>query len=348
MGMNALRPKRTARLVAFLLFSGFMLGTGAKALAKTTLRFASLAPAGSSWMNVAEELRKEIAQKTDGQVELVLYAGGIMGDDADMVRKMRLKQLQCAGLTGMGLGKILSAERILELPLMFQDEAEVDKALGTLTPSFFAPEFEKQGFKLMGWAENGLVYLFSKKPVRRFEDLKGVRVWVWAGDDYAMEVFKSIGVVTPVPIAVPEVLTALQTRLIDAFYNTPLAAVALQWQPYVGSMVDYPIVYGSAALVMEKGAFDAIPEAYQGPVAKAFQTYARKIALVARQDNAKLLEAFPGRGIERVPLSDDVKTELKRRFDALYVRMAGRQYPKSLLVELLEMLGKPLPQGLSR
>ena len=348
MTIHGMAPKRTARRMALLLFAGFTVLAGTKAFAKTTLRFATLAPAGSSWMNVADELKKEIALKTDGQVELVLYEGGIMGDDADMVRKMRLKQLQCAGLTGMGLGKILPAERILELPLMFQDEAEVDKALNALTPSFFSPAFEKQGFKLMGWAENGFVYLFSKKPVRRFEDLRGVRVWVWAGDDYAMEVFKSIGIVTPVPIAVPEVLTALQTRLIDAFYNTPLATVALQWQPYANSMVDYPIVYGSAALVMEKGAFDAIPKAFQGTVSEAFEKYSREIALVARQDNAKLLEAFPGRGIERVPIADDVKAELKRRFDALYVRMEGRQYPKGLLAELMKTLGKSIPQGPGR
>jgi TRAP-type C4-dicarboxylate transport system substrate-binding protein len=297
-------------------------------------------------MNVADELKKEVAQKTEGQVELVFYEGGIMGDDADMVRKMRLKQLQGAGLTGMGLGKILPAERILELPLLFKDEAEVDRVLEALTPSFFAPQFENQGFKLMGWAENGFVYVFSKKPIRRFDDLNGVRIWVWAGDDYAMEVFKAIGVVTPVPIAVPEVLTALQTGLIDAFYNAPLAAVALQWQPHVSFMLDYPIVYGSAAFVLTKEAFDGIPQAYQGIIEEAFNKYARKIALVARQDNKRLLDAFPKRGIERVETSEDLKAGLKERFDPLYVRLAGRQYPKSLLEDTLKTLGKPMPKGL--
>lgn len=348
MPKKSLKPTGLHYVFFVLFLACWVLAGSCPVSAKTVIRFATLAPSGSSWMNVVDDMKKEIAQKTAGEVDVVFYAGGIMGDEADMVRKMRLKQLQGAGLTGMGLGKILPAERILELPLLFKDEAEVDRVLENFTPSFFDPEFQKKGFKLMGWAENGFVYVFSKKPVRKFEDLRGVRIWVWAGDDYAMEVFKAIGVVTPVPIAVPEVLTALQTGLIDAFYNTPLASVALQWQPHVSYMVNYPIVYGSAALVLTQEAFEAIPQAYQGVVEEAFKKYARKIALVARQDNARLLEAFSKRGIELVPISEDVKEGLKERFDPLYVRLAGRQYPKSLLVDIFKALGRPIPQGLER
>ena len=341
-GSDEMRSKLfKAFLVIYGLTVGFFMGMN-DLVAKTILRMGTLAPSGSSWMNVADELEKAVEQKSNGEIDIIWYSGGIMGDEADMVRKMRLKQLQGAAFTGVGLGKILPEERILELPLVIGNTEEIDKVLNELTP-YFASKFEAKGFKLMGWAEQGFVYLFTKKHIRTFDDLRGVKIWVWAGDDFAMEIFKSIGIITPVPIAVPEVLTALQTKLIDAFYNTPLGTVALQWQPYVSHMTNYPICYGSAALVLSKGSFDRLKLEYQDLLAKEFEKYARKIAVVARKDNEEILSAFSGRGITLTSLDDEIKKDLQKRFDSMYVNLAGKQYPLSLLKQMLSVLGKPLP-----
>ena len=74
----------------------------------------------------------------------------------------------------------------------------------------------------------GFVYLFSKQPIAGGEALKKAKMWLWEGDALAEAFYKEAGVV-PVPLAVTDVMTSLQTNLIDAVYCSPLACLALQW-----------------------------------------------------------------------------------------------------------------------
>ncbi|HUT76818.1 MAG TPA: TRAP transporter substrate-binding protein DctP, partial [Polyangia bacterium] len=126
------------------------------------IKIATLAPEGTTWMKVMNALAKEVEEKTGGEVSLKFYAGGVMGDEGDVIRKMRFGQIHGGGFTGRGLGEINPAERVLELPSLFENYEQVDCVLDKVSDRL-AAGFREQGFELLGWAEAGFVYVFTNK-----------------------------------------------------------------------------------------------------------------------------------------------------------------------------------------
>jgi TRAP-type C4-dicarboxylate transport system substrate-binding protein len=123
---------------------------------------------------------------------------------------------------------------------------------------FFAREFRKTGFELLAWAEVGNVHLFSRKPIRKVEDLRGLKVWTWSGDPIAKETFTAMGV-NPIPLAITDVTTAINTGMIDTVYATPLGALALQWHRAMKYMMALPLVHSTGAILLSKRYFDRMP-----------------------------------------------------------------------------------------
>ena len=143
-----------------------------------SLKFASLAPEGTSWMNRMHSLADELSDSTDGRVIIKFYPGGVAGDERDMLRKIRIGQLHGAGFTGNGLGEIVSAVRLLDTPFLFSNINEYDSVLATVSDTLKGL-FREKKYELAGWASVGMVYLLSKKPIRTTADLKKSRPWVW-------------------------------------------------------------------------------------------------------------------------------------------------------------------------
>jgi len=135
------------------------------------IKFATLAPEGSTWMNIMHELDDELYERSGGEVGFRIYAGGVSGDESDVLRKIRIGQLHAAGFTGVGMGEILPEVRVLDLPFLFFNYGEVDYVLER-TRETFSRRFAEEGFELMGWAEVGFVYFYSKEPIKTQEDLK--------------------------------------------------------------------------------------------------------------------------------------------------------------------------------
>jgi TRAP-type C4-dicarboxylate transport system substrate-binding protein len=148
---------------------------------KFIIKFATLAPEGSTWLKVMEEMNADISQETGGEVVFKIYPGGIQGDEKDVLRKIRLGQLHSAGFTGVGLGEILSEARILDSPMLFRKNEEVDYVTSLLYDDFSA-RFEDKGYVLLGWTEVGFVYVFGNSPILSLKDLKGTKMWMWEGE----------------------------------------------------------------------------------------------------------------------------------------------------------------------
>ena len=104
-----------------------LLGAAAVHAADTyVLKFATLAPQGSTWMKAFDAWGKELAAKSQGRFTVKFYPGGISGDEPDMLRKIRFGQLQGAALSGHGVGEIFPPARILETPFLFDSHAEIE------------------------------------------------------------------------------------------------------------------------------------------------------------------------------------------------------------------------------
>lgn len=301
--------------------------------AAVRFKIATLAPEGTTWMAVMKEMAREVENKTDGEVKIKFYPGGVMGDEGDVIRKMRFGQIHGGGFTGRGLGEILPSERVLELPSLFNNYGEVD-CVKKLIQQQLSDDFEKKGFVHLGWAEAGFVYLFTNKPIYKASDLKGVKMWMWEGDPLARSLFKANRIV-PVPLDLPNVLTAMQTGLINAVYSTPYALVALQWHTRVKYMVKMKLTYASGAILVSKKQFDKASPQNRMIFRKAVKKYTKKLERLTRQENEHAISVLKKSGIKIIDLKRDV-AKIERNSQMVYQKMVGKLYPKALLEKVLE------------
>src|SRR3569833_1091754 len=167
----------TSRLAAVLGLS-LLLAAPARAQDVKYIKFATLAPEGSTWMNVMTALSKDLEKATGGKLKFKFYPGAMAGEDKDVVKKIRIGQLQAAGFTGVGLGEIAPAVRLLDSPWLFRDRKELEHVREKFAPQLDAA-VEKGGFVVLGWTDLGSVYVFSKNPISGPDDMKKAKMRVW-------------------------------------------------------------------------------------------------------------------------------------------------------------------------
>lgn len=293
-----------------------------------TIKFASIAPEGSTWLNVMREFDTAIRKESGGRLGFKIYAGAVQGEDKDVIRKIRLGQLHSAGLTGFGLGEIASKLRILDSPSLFENHEEVDRVYAALDKEL-TQALQDNGFMLLGWAEVGFVYVFTNSPVRTTADMKGVKMWMWEGDQVAEATFKAFDV-NPSPLAITEVLTSLQTGLINGVYASPLGLIALQWQTRVKYMMGVPLANASGAVVVSKKFYDGLPADLQEILLRNGRKYMLSLTKKSRDENAQAIETLKKNGIQEIAVSSP--TTLKE------YQAAGKKARQSLV-------GKSYDQG---
>jgi TRAP-type C4-dicarboxylate transport system substrate-binding protein len=281
---------------------GLFLSNGLLEGQKYTIKFATIAPEGSTWMLIMHEFNKELSRQTNGEVSFKIYAGGILGDEKDVLRKIRIGQLHAAGFTGVGMGEIVPNVRILDTPLLLRNYDEVDYIYEQFG-DYFAENFSKNGYELLGWAEVGFVYIFTKRPVNNLDELRQVKMWVWQGDRVAEATFKAFGI-SPVPLSIVNVMTALQTNMINGVYASPLAVVALQWFTKVQYMMEIPLVDAAGAMLISKKMYNKIPEEYQKILKSLSQKYMTELTRLSREENNSAIETLKQNEIKIIPQPD--------------------------------------------
>jgi TRAP-type transport system periplasmic protein len=331
---------RGSQLLIILLVVLLSVGvTVAKDKPKYEIKFSSLAPEGTTWMNLFHELDDEVRAATNGQVGFKMYPGGVQGDEPDVLRKMRFGQLHAGGFTGNGLGTVLSSMRILEVPFLFESKAEVDFILDEYT-DWFDAQFREKGYVLLGWAEVGSVYIFSKEPITDFSEMRGVKMWSWQGDPLAASLFGALSV-TPIPLSVPEVLTALQTGMVESVYTSPLGLISLQWFTRIKYMNKFPLTNSMGAVLMTKKQFDRIPEELQNILLEISRKRLKELTIAARLDNTASIEEMKKIGIEMVDgPSDDLLAKYKVMGLGVRKGLIGELYSAELLSNIETSLEK--------
>ena len=271
------------------------------------IKIATLAPEASSWIKTVRAIDQEVRTQTDGAVGFKIYPGGVQGDDNVLLRKMRIGQLQGAGLTGQGLTIINSDILALQMPFLFDSYDEVDYILEKMD-DFYHQGMEKNGFVLLGWSDIGFVHLLSKKPIRSVDDIRQRKVWRLEDEPITQVIFRKAGV-NSVPLTIPDVLLGLQTNMIDVAYAPPAAAIVMQWFTRVQYITELPINYTLGALVVDKRFFDKIPTAHQQILHQVSAVRMRRLALQTRRENSAAIQVMLDNGLELVtPLPADVKT----------------------------------------
>lgn len=260
-----------------------------------TIKFATVAPEGSTWMNVMREYDAAVRKESGGRVGFKIYGTSVQGDEKAVLRKIRVGQLHAGGFTGMAMGEIAPKVRILDSPFLFRTYQEVDHVYEQYDQEF-RKAFEDGGYILLGWAEVGFVYVFSSAPIHKPQDLKSLRMWSWEGDPIAETLFRELDM-NPIPLAITDVMTSLQTGLIDAFYTSPYAAVVLQWFTRVKYMVDVQLADAAGAVLVSKAYFDKMPPDLQEILLRNGKAYMKRLTELSRLDNKNAIEEMRKRGM---------------------------------------------------
>jgi TRAP-type C4-dicarboxylate transport system substrate-binding protein len=173
--------------------------------------------------------------------------------------------------------------------------------------------------------------------------MRHVKMWMWEGDPIAEAAFKALGV-HPIPLSITDVLTSLQTRLIDGVYTPPLAAIALQWFTRVKFMLDAPLADAAGAVVISRKKFDELPPDLQEILVRNGRLFMEKLTKMSREDNAKAIQTLKKNGITVVePPASALPT-----YDQ--IGKEGRRFlvPKLFPQEFLDKVEKSLAEYRSR
>ena len=223
------------------------------------VKMATLSPDGSPWDGFFETMGKEWEAGTDGRVRLTIYPGGVAGDEPDILRKMKIGQYHAAALSVSGLADISKEFTVFEIPLFFQDEQEMFHVLRELTPGL-RETLDEEGFVLLGWGYVGQVHFFTNELARTVEEMQRLKIFTWAGDE-AMTSWWREGGFKPVALAATDIVTGLQTGMIDALAVPPIYAMQVQFFKQAKYFADIPLIPMMGAILITKRAWNRISEA---------------------------------------------------------------------------------------
>lgn len=223
-----------------------------------TIKLGTLAPDGSGWHRQLKDLAAGWAKASNDQVILKIFPGGVAGNESDMVRKMRIGQLQAAAISTIGVGEIDSSPKALSTPGFIESDAEWDYVFSKLIPSW-EKRLSDKGFQALMWGDTGSVQFFLRKPIVSPSEMAGLKVFVWAGDPKAVEAAKLAGF-QPVVLSVTDMLTSLATGMIDAYSATPVMALAARWYERTPYMTVTAWAHLPGATIITTQAWEKIPE----------------------------------------------------------------------------------------
>ena len=290
-------------LSAALVFS-LSANSPAQAQEPHVLKFATLAPPGSTWMVIIDDWAKQVERESKGRLVFKLYPGGVAGDEPDVVRKIRFNQLHAGAFSGSGIGHIYSPARVLEIPFLYQSTAEVDYVRSHIAPELEAG-FRSNGYQLLGWMEVGYVRFFSREPIHSFDDMRKRRVWHWQGDQLSEAFFRASNI-SPVPLSINDVYTSLSTGMIDTAYSTALAAIAMQWFTKTSYVTDVPMATAMGALIVSRKFHDGLPPDLQALLLRTGRAAGERLIAQSRIDNDKSIAVLKQNGHQFVLTADEV------------------------------------------
>ncbi|MEK9869097.1 MAG: TRAP transporter substrate-binding protein DctP [Gammaproteobacteria bacterium] len=299
-----------------------------------TYKIATISPDGLGWMKKLRAGAREIETRTDGRVKFKIYPGGVQGDDATVLRKMRIGQLHGGVVAAGSLTRFYPDLQVYNLPLQFRDTDEVEYVREEMD-QMIVDGLGNAGIVSFHLTETGFAYLLSQEPVTAVDDLKDLKAWIPDGDPIAAELVKAFGV-SPIPLNMTDVLAGLQTGLIDAVMAPPAVALALQWHNHVKYMTDLPLVYIYSMLAMNDKAYKKIKQDDRSVVQEVMDRVFREVELDTRVDNQKALQALTSIGIETVEVPAEARVEWQAMADQSIGKLiqSGEISPESVQIYL--------------
>ena len=311
-----------------------LIATAGNAASKTTvIKLATLAPEGSAWTEIFNNLNTELKEKTKNGVRLKIYPGGVLGDEKDMIRKMYVGQIHGAVLTSAGLSTIFSEMDVFQIPFLFKTYDEVDYVLDKMD-RFFKKGFEDKGYILPAWTEGGFIRLMSTKPMASLDDLRKAKVWTWEDAPMAKAIFDEAGI-SAIPLSLSDVQVGLQTGLVEVVYAPPSGAISLQWFTKTKYMTDVPLMYLIGGIVIKNNIFKKLSPAHRQVLLELCSKYMDQLKLVVRKENQEAIKVMSKHGVKLIRPSEEQIKEFKEVSARAMNRQIGKSFSKKIKDEVI-------------
>ena len=318
-----------------LTMSVLLLGCVTPAMPQTVIKMGTLAPDGSPWHQTLQSMGERWRKISAGQVKLVIYPGGVLGDEPDMVNKMRIGQIQAAGLSGAGLSGIEPGVMALQIPMMFDSYEELDYVRERVAPRL-EKMVEARGYVVLNWGDVGWVHFFTTRPASRMGDMRKMKLLTLAGDNDTLELWKANGF-RAVPLAATDILTGLQTGLVEAVPNTPLFALLDQSFGIARNMIDVKWAPLIGATVITRRMWDSLPAAQRSDMMKAAREAGVSLRDGIRKMGDEAIVTMQKRRLQVIHADAAALAEWRREAEGVYPKLRGGQVPAELFDEVRKL-----------
>jgi TRAP-type C4-dicarboxylate transport system substrate-binding protein len=294
------------RFFSILCFAAAVIGSASAQQAR--IRLATLAPKGTSFDRLLHEMGEQWSKAPEGGAALIVYTDGNMGGEQEIVRRMRVGQLQAGLLTSDGLSMIDPSVKALEqIPLMYHSAAELDYVRSHMEDGI-EKRMEDRGFVMLAWSMPGFARLFSKQPALHPQDFLRMKVTVGADDTREIQVLNSIGG-HPVGLDWTNALTALQTGMVDSVTTLPVHALGAQFNTAVTNMLDLKWAPVSGGIIVTKKSWDALPSSTRTAMKQAALAAAAQMETASLAEDAAAVTAMQKHGMQVHAVSPEMERE---------------------------------------
>ncbi len=302
---------------------------------KTIIKMATLAPEGTKWHGMLVEMGQKWSEATNGEIVLRIYPSGVVGDERDMIRKIRIGQIHAAAVTTEGLSELNQDIYSLIIPLLFDDWDDVDWIRERLENDLIQG-IEESGFKLLSWTDVGWVKWFTKDPLKYPEDLKGMKIFNWAGEYRTLQLWKKGGF-NAVQLASIDILSGLQTGLINAIGTNPMVALASQWFGLANHMLDMRWGLLTGGIVIDKKIWDRIDPEYQDKMMAAIAEIDQVQREKGRYLDSESIEVMQEYGLKVQELNDEELQYWKDYVEEWYPDIRGSYVPAEIFDKIVAL-----------
>lgn len=289
------------------------------------IKMATLAPSGSAWHENLKEIASEWNRASGGAVTLRIYPDGVAGDESDMVRKMRIGQLQGAMITNAGLSRFVSEANALTIPLAVDSWESLDRVRNAMKPRL-EKLLEEQGIVVLNWGDAGWVRFFVNNPDPSVKTVQKAKLFVWSSDDGTADVWKASGF-NAIPLASTDILPGLQTGMINAYNSTATMALASQWFAFTPYMIDMPWAPLIGVTVVTKDTWEKIPETTRVELKRIAEDAGQRLQKEVRRIEDQAISEMQKRGLKVIKPSEDQYKEWQKVAQASYPKIRGSLIP---------------------
>ena len=329
--------------VSFLLFFSFFLFFSFPELSHSavTLKCATVAPGNSDWAVVMKRASEEIQKKTQGAIRVTWYFSGVLGDEPEVAKKLKQGKIDCAGLTGNGISYVIPFMRLLELPFLLRNYEEV-AFIKKEVAKFFTKIAADYNIKFISLADLGFIYIFSKIPINKLDDVKGRTVWIWKDDylaEYIGKVLKTTFNVKLLRLPLADVRNYLSS--IEVLYNAPYPLVVLGWDSAVKYYLTPPLNFAFTAVLINQKSFEKVPPQYRDTIEGVLRKYIDIVSEMNMKNNRKILGMLEKKGIKRVKFSQSEIDRAEKLFkQKIWLPLKDKLYPSWLITQVLTKLSE--------